>query len=372
MSTHLSTLLKNTPGWLTHAGEMADVGVATLGRLVRNLPGHPFPGWSTESSRRAVVDALLPLILKRPGFKSAFHADMAELSLEQRHLLLERKLITPCMAARQDGCHVIIPRKQDISIMLNEEEHLVAHFFQQGVDLNNVMMDMQRFSAALERDIRFAHDSAHGYLTSLPSEVGLGMQLYVVLHLPTLTIADTIDQLSRGLEKLQVNIAPYYNGKQDDTGNYYVLFTNALPLKETKKALVSFEEVVSTVILREVHMRTKLMTTSPFELSDRLGRAFGLLCYAMKLSWQEMLDSLSLLRLAHQCGMFGWELPEDIVLDSLATLNVDLAPAHLTHLHDGDKVPQEFHPVLRAMRVKEILMEAGPDFISPYSLNDPA
>ncbi len=372
MSTHLSTLLKNTPAWLTRAGEMADVGVATLGRLVRNLPGQPFPGWSTEASRRAVVDTLLPLILKRPGFKSAFHADMAELSLEQRRLLLERKLITPCMAARQSGCHIIIPRKQDVAVMLNEEEHLVTHFFRQGVDPNNVMTDMQRFADALEKDIRFAHDAAHGYLCSLPSEAGLGMQLYVVLHLPALTMADTADQISRGLEKLQVNMAPFYNGMQDDTGNHYVLFTNALPLGELKKVMVSFEEVVSTIILREVHMRTKLMTSSPFELADRLGRAFGMLCYAMKLTWQEMLDSLSLLRLAHQCGMFGWEVPEQVVMDSLATLNVELAPAHLAQLNDGQKVPPEFHPVLRAMRVKEVLMEAGPDFISPYSLSDPS
>ncbi len=371
MPTQLSTLLKNTHPWLCSEGEMADVGIATLGRLVRNLPGHQFPGWSTEESRRAVVKALLPALLARPGFKSAFHADMAELNLEQRRLLLERKLITPCMAARQNGCHVIIPKKQDVTLMLNEEEHLVAHFYRQGVDFNNIITDMQRFAAGLEKDITFARDDAHGYLTSLPSEAGEGMQLYVVLHLPALTMADTAEQISRGLEKLEVNMAPLYTGMQEDTGNIYVLFTNAIPLGSIKDVQVKFEETVSTLILREVHMRTKLMTTNPFELSDRLGRAFGLLCYAMRLTYREMLDSLSLLRLGHQCGMFGWEQDEQEVLGSIAAMNVELAPAHIAW-QEGRKVPPEFHPVLRAMRVKEILMEAGPNFISPYTLDDPS
>ncbi len=351
---------------------MADVALATLGRLVRNLPGHTFPGWSTEESRRAVVDALLPTILARPGFKSAFHADMAELNLEQRRQLLERKLITPCMAARQSGCHVIIPRKQDISIMINEEEHLVAHFFHQGLDFNNVLTDMCRFSEALEKEISFAQDNTHGYLTSLPAEAGEGMQLYAVLHLPALTMADTADQLSRGLEKLQVNMAPFYNGMQEDTGNIYVLFTNAIPMGDIKEVQKEFEEVASTLILREVQMRTKLMVTSPFELADRLGRAFGMLCYAMKLTYREMLDSLSLLRLGNQCGMLSWEQEESEVMGNIASLNVKLAPTHLAQQQDGKKAPAEFHPVLRAMHVKEVLMEAGPNFTTPYTLDDPS
>ncbi len=371
MSTHFSTLLKTVPSWLTTEGDMADVAIATLGRLVRNLPGHPFPGWSSAKSRRAVVDALLPRLLERPGFKSAFHADMAELKLEQRRLLLERKLITPCMAARQEGCHVIIPRRQDVSIMLNEEEHLVAHFYQQGLSLNNVLTDMRRFASALEKDFTFAHDAAHGYLTSLPAEAGEGMQLYIVLHLPALTMADTADQISRGLEKLQINIAPFYNGMQEDTGNIYVLFTQAVPLGQADETMAQFEEVANTLILREIQMRTKLLSTNPFELSDRLGRAFGLLCYAMRLTYREMLDALSLLRLGHRCGMFSWEQDDREVIGNIAALNVELAPAHLSR-SDGRKAPAEFHPVLRAMRVKEALMEAGPNFTSPFTLDEPS
>ncbi len=371
MATLFSTLMKTTPAWLSAAGEMGDVVLATLGRLVRNLPHEPFPGWSNEASRRRVVEALLPTLLARPGFKSAFHADMTELSLTQRRALMERKLITPCMAARQAGCHLIIPRRQDVTVMLNEEEHLVAHFLQQGLNLNNVLTDMQRFAAALQNDIEFAHDAAHGYLTSLPAEAGEGMQLYVVLHLPGLVLANMTDQISRGLEKLQLNMAPYNTGLQEDTGNTFIIFTNAIAPGKSREVMSALEELIHTLALREIQVRAKLCHTKTLELADRLGRAFGMLCYAVRLSYREMLDALSLLRVGTQCGMLHWEIPEEEALARLVTLNHSLAPAHLALTH-GRKEPEEFHPVIRAMQLKECIMEAGPAFSPPHTQNDPA
>ncbi len=366
MATTLSTLFKSIPAWLTREGDMSDVVLATLGRLVRNLPGQRFPGWSTTASRRSVVETLLPVILSLPGFKTAFHADMEELDLKQRRLLLERKLITPCMAARQGGCQLIIPRKQDVSIMLNEEEHLVMHFYRQGLRLHNVLTEMQHMADSLEKSIRFAKDDENGYLTSLPAEAGDGMQLYVVLHLPALTVADAMEPITRGLEKLEANIAPLYTGLNEDTGNTYVLFTNAISNGEAEQTCKLFDETIQVLIRREIQMRAKLVADSAIELSDRVGRAFGRLCYAMKLSFRELLDDLSMLRLGQQCGLFRWSVKPSVAMNNLISLNLELAPTHLSR-HIQDNVPSDFLPVLRALQFKQALMEAGPVLNPPYA-----
>ncbi len=368
MATHLSSLIKNKPAWLTCEGEMDDVIIASLGRLVRNLPGQVFPGWSTAASRRAVVDALLPRLLARPGFKSAFHADMSELALEQRRMLLERKLITPCMAARQEGCHVIIPRRQDCSIMLNEEEHLVVHFFRQGQDLHNVLTDARRLAAALEKDIPFAHDPARGYLGSLPSEAGDGIQLSAVLHLPALVLANMMPQVTRALEKLHAGIAPFYGGMQEDTGNTFIVFSHPAPPGGTQEAFEKLERIVHVLVLREIQVRVRLHTTRPFDLADQVGRAFGSLCYSVKLSYREMLDSLSLLRLGSSCGLLRWEKDTDEVLAGLCSLAQELAPTQMACSHAAD-VPHELHPVIRGMLTKEVIAEASPEFSPNPSLN---
>ncbi len=367
MPTHFSSIIKNRPAWLICEGEMEDIVIATFGRLVRNLPGHSFPGWSTAESRRAVVDTLLPRLLSRPGYKTAFHADMTELSLDQRRQLLERKLISPCMAARQDGCHVIIPRRQDVSIMLNEEEHLVIHFYQQGLNLNNVLTDARRFASALEKDICFAADPGLGYLGSLPSEAGDGLQLSVVLHLPALVLAGMLPQLTRALEKLHVGISPFYGGMQDDTGNTFVIFSHPAPRGGTQEALEKLERVVHTLMLREMQVRAKLRATRAFDLADQVGRAFGSLCYAVKLSYREMLDSLSLLRLGSCCKLLSWEQETADVLCTLYALAQELAPAQLADSHAAG-FPAPMHPLVRAMLTKEAIAEAGPEFATHPTL----
>ncbi len=370
MATHLSSIMKNRPSWLSCEGEFEGIIIASLGRLVRNLPGHSFPGWSTAASRAAVVETLLPLLLARSGFKTAFHADMGELALDERRMLLERKLITPCMAARQDGCHVIVPRKQDCSIMLNEEEHLVVHFFRQGQDLHNVLVDARRFSASLEKDLVFAHDPARGYLGSMPSEAGDGIQLSVVMHLPALVLANMMPQVNRALEKLHMGISPFYGGMQEDTGNTFIIYTHPAPLGETDQAAKRLERILHLLVLREVQVRTKLNITRPFELTDQVGRAFGLLCYAVRLSYREMLDSLSLLRLGSSCGLLRWEKEGDEVLSGLCALAQELAPAQLACSHAAD-MPHELHPVVRGMLAKEVIAEAGPEFSTHPTLNEP-
>ncbi len=368
MPTHFSSIVRNRPAWLTTEGEMDDIIIASFGRLVRNLPGQVFPGWSTPTSRRAVVDTLLPLLLARPGFKSAFHADMSELPLEHRRILLERKLITPCMAARQEGCHVIIPRKQDCSIMLNEEEHLVVHLFRQGMDLRNVLVDARRFATALEKELTFAHDPARGYLGSLPAEAGDGMQFSVVLHLPALVMANMMPPISRALEKLNAGMAPLYGGMQTDTGNSFIIFSHPTAQGGSEAALERLERIVHLLVLREIQVRHRLNATRPFDLADQVGRAFGSLCYSVKLSYREMLDSLSLLRLGSSCGLLRWNKNTREVLAELCTLAQALAPAQVAYLHAAD-VPHELHPVVRGMLTKELIAAASPEFSPHPTLN---
>ncbi len=342
-------------------GERHDIIVFSVGRLVRNLPGQPFPGWSSDASRDEVVEALLPRLLAQPGLKNAFHTDMADLSLLQRRLLLERKLMTPCMAGRQHGCHLIIPRKQDMSIMLNEEEHLVAHFFRPGLALPEIASDLKRFSATLEKDIEFARDASGNYLTSLPAEAGDGRQFYVVMHLPALTLANMAEQITRSLEKLQISISPFYTGMQEDTGNTYILSSNVAPLGQVHEIVEPFVEVVQAIQVRELQMREQLLNNDLMLLSDRVGRAFGRLQYATQLRYEELVDDLSLMRLAVKCRMFEWKLPTVEVLNRLVCQTLLLAPTHL-RLEGNKEYPAEFNPTKRAALIHALFAETEPVF----------
>lgn len=326
----LSTLLKNSNPWLEQRGEEPPILLATLGRLTRSLPHHVFPGWSTEEARRAVLEELRPHITGLTGFKKAFQVDMSDLSHHERRLLLERKLISPSMAARREGCEIFIPKKQDISIMLNEEEHLVMHSFASGEALAELRLKLEKIADGLEEKLSFAKSQSGDYLSSIPAECGNGIQMYLVLHVPGLVISNLMKEIYKAVEKLGLQISPFYSDGNRDTGDSFVLYTTPCPLMQCEHELAKLRRVANTLVLREKQVRCKLFSLRPLELRDQVTRALGRLSYATTLSFTEMSNAISLLILGTSYGFLRWQ-PEqsENILTTLRQFNISLAPAHL-------------------------------------------
>ncbi len=335
----LDSILKENHTWIRASIEKNDVLLGTLGRVSRSLRGHRFPGWSTDEDRRSVMDFLRPHVQSLYGYKSAFHAEMSSLDWQQRRLLLERKLISPCMAARQDGCEVFIPRKQDSVVMTNEEEHLVIHHFLSGLKLAETHAKLLKSVEKLEKQLNFAKDEKRGYLTSLPFECGDAVQLYVLLHLPATTCANIIPQLHAALEKLELGMQPYYADESEDTGNMFILHCHPTSYQQTAKVIARLEKITLTIADQELKLRKHLLETREIEMRDLVGRALGILLYSAKLSFKELTDSLSLIRLGLSLGMLHSEHEEmscEEIIDTLIDLYISLAPAHLRRLASLD------------------------------------
>lgn len=325
MNTTSTSVPGHAPEWLFHRPGDDGIVLGTLGRLVRNLPEHPFPGWSTAESRRAVADILLPGLREIRGFKTARALEMSELSHAQRCTLLSRKQLTPCMAARQDGCHVLLPAKKDIFFMVNEEEHLVTHICHHGLATEAVVADMKTMAGKLAEKWKFAHDSRFGYQTSIPTEAGDGMQLYCILHLPALCITDMMGQVCKAMEKLHLTFTPYYSDGQDDTGHLYVLCSLPGPEDSIDEIADYFAGTAEHLVRREEQVRVRLQQTPGELLRDHLGRAYGLLRYARRLSILEMRNAFSFIQMATQTGHLEWEEGNDAMQLRIHRLMLDQA-----------------------------------------------
>lgn len=361
MKTLHKTLL-SAPVWMSgRPGE--DIVMATIGRLVRNLRGHAFPGWSTAEGRARVASEIIPVMTSLPGFsRETFCAEMSDLDYETRRALLAGKMLTPCMAARGEGCHLILPRRRHLAVFVNEEEHLVIHSFRSGDSLYPVLGEMKRLSADLDARFPLARDAAIGYLTSLPSEAGDGMQMYQILHLPALTMAGMMQQVTRAAEKLHVNISPFYSDGNDDTGNTYVLFSVPGPEGATGELVSYFLHVIDHLRIRERQVRAKLMENSAELVTDCIGRAYGLLRYARRLSLKELRDTCSVLRLATVLGHIVWEAGADEGIAALRELcrlisvETALTPESM----------EEALPALRAAAARRFMAEHPHHFNTLY------
>lgn len=351
--------------WMLECEDEQDIVIGTIGRLVRNLSGYRFPGWSTAEDRRAVSDILLPVLKGLRGFKNAYSCEMNELSYEQRRALMVRKQLTPCMAARQDGCHLIIPEKRDIICMVNEEEHLVLHACRIGNSIRETINELRKLASALEKKVSFAQDSRNGYLTSMPGESGDGIQIYTVLHLPGLVISNMIPQVTKAMEKLHINISPYYSDGEDDTGNLFIIYSIPGPSGSTEELMTHYRQVLKQLVNRELQVRAKLAEEPGLVLADKVARAYATLSHARRISLQESRNAISVLRLGYLLGMFDWNGNVTIrnTICQLRQLDVMLA------LNAALRKPEEeaVQPIVRARAARDFLMSNNAGLSARFS-----
>lgn len=351
--------------WMISCADEYDIVIGTIGRLVRNLEGYRFPGWSTADDRRAVSDILLPALRSLRGFKSAYCSEIKELSYEQRRSLMVRKQLTPCMAARQDGCHLLIPENRDLICMVNEEEHLVLHAYRQGNRIRETLAELRKLSASMESKVTFAQDARNGYLTSMPGESGDGIQIYTVLHLPGLAISNMMPQVTKAMEKLHINISPYYSDGEDDTGNLFIAYSIPGPKGSTDELMSHYRSVLQQIISRELQVRVKLATEPGLVLADKVARAYATLSHALRLSLRECRNAISVLRLGHLLGMVVWDgaVSHRSAISQLRELDAELALR--SALQPAEE--EAFQSILRARAAREILTMYHAGLVDEFS-----
>lgn len=332
--------------------------MGTMGRLVRNLPGHAFPGWSTSTDRRAVASKLIPVIQELPGFKTGFSAEMPELSYRERRILMERKQLTSCMAARQDGCHFLLSRDQRLAVFVNEEEHLVMHSFFPGLSISQATELLLRRAAEIEEKLPLVASAKEGYLTSMPTECGEGIQLYTILHLPGMVQANFLPQISKALEKLHLGITAFYPELGDNAGNTFVIYTAAIRKGMLQEISKHLSHITNSLAEQELNTRQKLLKEEATKqiIYDQIARAYAVLRYAVRMEHKELLQLFSSLRWAIYNKIFtSSELEVEDLISSVLHLQLTLAPYQIIHT-GNDPGPDPL--LLRAALVKDFMSKA--------------
>jgi protein arginine kinase len=356
-----STLIKYPADWMTGGqGENGAVLTSRI-RLARNLRHHAFPGWAKRDQRAAALELMRPAVEALPAMKGAFSHELGDLSSVQKQVLVERHLISREHAARGDGSAAVIERRQTFSLMLNEEDHLRMQAIRPGLQLTAAFNALSELDTALEGSLEFAFDPTLGYLTTCPTNLGTGLRASAMLHLPGLVLSDQIGQVLQAVNKIGLAVRGLYGEGTESLGNLYQI-SNQSTLGESEETIIRrLERVISQVASHEQNAREKLLEDDPEMVSDKIGRAYGVLRYAHIIDSKEALNHLSLLRLG---GMLGFFTPATVMLCD--TLLMDIQPAHL-QLHSGQKLSPEERDSIRAEIVRSRLqsLESPDNRISP-------
>src|SRR5204862_6914700 len=342
-------LMASTGEWLRGEGPHHQVVVSSRVRLARNLRNRAFPGWAKKAERTSVLELIKPRVEELPEMQDSFSELLQDLSALEKQGLVELHLISREHAAKSVGSAVIINRRQTLSIMVNEEDHLRMQSIRSGLQLKNAFKLVDKVDSTLETKLDFAYDQRLGYLTACPTNVGTGMRASAMLHLPGLVLSDMINQVIQAVNKIGLAVRGLYGEGTEAMGNLFQI-SNQTTLGEKEDEIVSrLSKVIETIIEKEHDARHTLLQKKPNTLWDQIGRAYGVLTYAHAMTSKEALNLLSIIKLGVDLGTF----PEDRRL-RIDELFIDTQPAHLQK-SSQQKLNAEERDHLRAQIIRERL-----------------
>jgi len=318
-------------------------------RLARNLKEAAFPGWAKKPERIRVLELIRPAIETLPEMNDAFSQTMDSLSTLDKQILVERHLISREHAAKSTGSGLVLNREETLCFMINEEDHLRMQALRPGLQLRQAWTAIDQADSALEKRLEYAFNPDLGYLTACPTNIGTGIRVSAMLHLPGLVLAEQINPIIQSVNKLGLAVRGLYGEGTEALGNVFQV-SNQMTLGEAESAIVErLEKVLAQLIEHEENARGTLLEKKPKMVFNHIGRAYGILANAHSISSKETMNLLSLMRLGVDLGLFPGV--DRALVDELFILT---QPAHLQKQH-SEKLSAEERDLLRADMVRERL-----------------
>lgn len=322
-------------------------------RLARNLQDGVFPGWAKKPERLRVLELIRPAVESLPELESAFSQTMDNLSALEKKILVERHLISREHEAKNVGSGVVLNRDETFCVMINEEDHLRMQALRPGLQLRQAWQAIDHLDSALEEKLNYAFSNELGYLTACPTNLGTGIRVSAMLHLPGLVLAEQINPIIQSVNKLGLAVRGLYGEGTEALGNVFQV-SNQMTLGESESTIVErLEKVLAQIIEHEENARASILEKKAKMVYNHIGRAYGILANAHSISSKETMNLLSLLRLGVDLALFP-----DVDRSLADELFILTQPAHLQRQH-SEKLSAEERDLLRADMLRERLKQVS-------------
>ncbi len=311
--------------WLRGVGPESDIVMSSRIRLARNLADFPFIRRCTDIDRAniaATVDQRL-----RDEMDGVTFFDVNDLESIDKQFLVERQLISREHADSEGARIVAIDQFENLSLMVNEEDHLRIQVMKSGLALEDAWQQINAIDDAIEENLTYAFHEKLGYLTACPTNVGTGMRVSVLVHLPALVYTQQIEKVFRSLQKINLAVRGLYGEGSQAMGDFYQV-SNQITLGKSEEELIrQVKDVVPVLLQYERKARDYLVKEGHNDLFDRVCRAFGTLQNAKQISSEETMHLLSQVRLGINLGLIS-----DLEIPTINKLFIHTQPAHLQKL----------------------------------------
>jgi len=321
----LSDLARRPTEWLRGTGGMSDVVISSRVRLARNLAGMPFLGRCSAEQTVEIEHRLRDCILAAGFADETIYVDIDQADEIDRGLLVERHLISRQHANGDHRRGVAFSPSETLAIMVNEEDHLRLQVLRSGLELDDAVAEAIAADNRLEESLSFAFHRKYGYLTACPTNVGTGLRVSVMLHLPALKMTGEIEKVFRAAHDMRLALRGLYGEGTEATGDFFQISNQTTLGKSEEQIIREFcVDTLPHIIEYERRAREVLLSKRAIAIDDRADRSLAVLRAAKLISSDETMYLLSLIRMGVTLGQC-----RDLDLATLNELFLMTQPAHL-------------------------------------------
>ena len=316
------------PGFWALEGPHDETVLSSRIRLARNMSSVPFPNRLDQgdlSLLRMVIDRF---VTESEYRESAVLIDLRGTGSQEKRLLRERNVITSEME-ESDISMVIACPDYDFTILVNEEDHFRIQVIRRGLRLREIFRIADSIDDELNRFVQYAFSDQYGYLCACPSNIGTGLKVSVLLHLPALAHKKRIGDLSKQFVKSGLEIKGTVGDMARTMGGIYHL-SNRVTLGMSEVDIIETVDcAVNEILTMEDRERDELYSSSRNDLEDRVMRSLGLLLNARKINYVEAMDHISNVRLGVILAII-----RDCDINTLNEIMVNIQWSHLQRYYN--------------------------------------
>lgn len=320
-------------------------------RLARNLKDVPFPERLGVDQAREISTQISDAVKQVEQTTKWHELAMSSIDPVHRLALVERHIISREMVDEAHQPTLLIRDDERLGVLVNEEDHLRIQALSPGLNLDGAFQEAHDLARTVETVLPIAVSPRYGYLTGCPTNVGTGMRASVMVHLPALARANMIGRLLQTLARSGFTLRGFQGEGSRSDGDLYQI-SNQVTLGSTEAQILhDLSGIVEEVVKSERSSRQTFYAAEPTQMRDHVGRAYGILRYAAKISHSEAMMHLSALREGVELGI----LPGPDIC-SINELLLQIGPASV-QWRAGETLDADERDAARAAFIQHFLKE---------------
>lgn len=305
--------------WFEKSGNCDDIVLSTRARLARNIKGFPYGKNLNKELREQIINKIDDAI-SRAALNGAQFINFSQISENKAYSYFEKHYISSDFLSANSPKQLILAEDMGLAIMINEEDHLRIQSIVPGFDIDTAFDTADKIDTLISESVEFDFDEKLGYLTKCPTNIGTGLRLSVMMHLPALTMTKQISQVVKVASQLGLTVRGFYGEGSEATGNLYQV-SNQETLGFSESQLCErMKAFISQLIERERNAKKQLYSSATLSIEDLVLRAEGTLRFAKLISSKEFTKLYSDLRLGISLG-----ITSDITYEKLNKLLIETA-----------------------------------------------